>query len=287
MPTKLRRSPGQQYLVVDEPETPAAKPPPGRRVNAWLPAGLAFGALAASFVSAGWLGNLDRSIVMALNHEIFGRSALADHVLEQLPFSIAAAPLMMCGVWWLLARERDPARWSRLVVGLLAVVATAGISLALQHSFLPFSARPFMTMNLVTSEALSGLRQHSGFPSDYSGFVVAIATCIAFNNRRMGVVAFAWAFALCLLRIAEGAHFVVQTAAGCALGFSIAAATQSAPLPQWAGKLRAQPWVWALCFLLSYECATAFYDAQWAIRLISRSSNSSVSLSKRSNHVEP
>jgi hypothetical protein len=28
-------------------------------------------------VSAGWLANLDRSIVMALNHEIFGRSALA------------------------------------------------------------------------------------------------------------------------------------------------------------------------------------------------------------------
>jgi undecaprenyl-diphosphatase len=205
---------------------------------------------------------------MVLNHEIFGRSALADHVLEQLPWSIMAAPLMMCGVWWLLARERDPARWSRLIVGLLAVVATAGISLALQHSFLPFSPRPFMTMNLVTSEALSGLRQHSGFPSDYSGFLVAIATCIAFNNRRMGVVAFTWTLALCLLRIAEGAHFVVQTAAGCALGFSIAAASQRVPLPQWAGRLRAQPWVWALCFLLSYECASVFYDAQWAIALL-------------------
>ena len=226
MPTTLNCLPGQRHLAVDELETPAPKPTPGRRVNAWLPAGLVFGALGAlvaSFVSVGWVGNLDRSIVMALNHEIFGRSALADHVLEQLPWSFLAAPLMMCGVWWLLVRERDPARWSRLVVGLLAVVATAGISLALQHSFLRFSARPFMTMNLVTSEAVSGLRQHSGFPSDYSGFVVAIATCIAFNNRRMGVVAFTWALALCLLRIAEGAHFVVQTAAGCALGFAIAA----------------------------------------------------------------
>ena len=268
MPTKWKRWPGQQSLVVDELETLAAKPTPGWSVNAWLLAGLAFGTLATLSVSAGWLGHLDRLIVMALNREIFGRSALADHVLEQLPLSIIAAPLMMCGVWWLLARERDPARWSRLVVGLLAVVATAGISLALQHSFLPFSPRPFMTMNLVTSEALSGLRQHSGFPSDYSGFVVAIATCIAFNNRRMGVVAFTWALALCLLRIAEGAHFVVQTAAGCALGFSVAAAAQWSPLPQWAGKLRTQPWVWALCFLLSYECASVFYDAQWAIRLL-------------------
>ena len=271
MPTTLNCLPGQRHLAVDELETPAPKPTPGRRVNAWLLAGLVFGALgalAASFVSVGWLGNLDRSIVMALNNKIFGRSALADHVLEQLPWSIVAAPLMMCGVWWLLVRERDPARWSRLVVGLLAVVATAGISLALQHSFLRFSARPFMTMNLVTSEALSGLRQHSGFPSDYSGFVVAIATCIAFNNRRMGVVAFTWALALCLLRIAEGAHFVVQTAAGCALGFAIAAAAQWAPLPQWAGKLRAQPWVWALCFALSYECAAVFADARWAIAML-------------------
>ena len=269
--TTLNWLPGQRHLAIDEPETLAPKATPGRRVNAWLPAGLVFGALGAlvaSFVSADWLGNLDRSIVMALNHEIFGRSALADHVLEQLPWSIVAAPLLMCGVWWLLVRERDPARWSRLVVGLLAVVATAGISLALQHSFLPFSARPFMTMNIVTSEAVSGLRQHSGFPSDYSGFVVAIATCIAFNNRRMGVVAFTWALALCLLRIAEGAHFVVQTAAGCALGFAIAAAAQWAPLPQWAGKLRAQPWVWALCFALSYECAAVFADARWAIAML-------------------
>ena len=159
MPTTLNWLPGQRRLAVDELETPAPKPTPGRRVNAWLPAGLVFGALgalAALFVSAGWLGDLDRSIVMALNREIFGRSVLADHVLEQLPWSIFAAPLMTCGVWWLLARERDPARWSRLVVGLLAVAATAGISLALQHSFLPFSPQPFMTMNLVTSEALSG-----------------------------------------------------------------------------------------------------------------------------------
>jgi hypothetical protein len=51
------------------------------------------------------------------------------------------------------------------------------------------------------------------------------------------------------------------TAAGCALGFAIAAAAQWALLPQWAGKLRAQPWVWALCFALSYECATVFADA--------------------------
>ena len=268
-PTRLQRSPGQQFLVVDELETPAPKPTPGRSVNVWLPAALVFGALTAfHLLSADWLGNLDRSIVMALNHAICGRSALWDHVLEKLPGSIMAAPLMMCGVWWLLVRERDPARWSRLVVGLLAVVATAGISLAIQHSFLPFSARPFMTMNLVTSEAVSGLRQHSGFPSDYSGFVVAIATCIAFNNRRMGVVAFTWALALCLLRIAEGAHFVLQTGAGCAFGFAIAAAAQCAPLPQWAGKLRAQPWVWALSFALSYECATVFADAQWAIALL-------------------
>ena len=113
MPTILTRSPGQQSLVVDELETPAPKPAPGRRVNAWLPAGLVFGALTTfHLLSPDWLGNLDRSIVMALNHAIFGRSALADRVLEQLPWSIMAAPLMMCGVWWLLARERDPARWS-------------------------------------------------------------------------------------------------------------------------------------------------------------------------------
>jgi len=82
MPTILKRSPGQQSLVVDELETLAAKPTPGWKVNAWFLASLAFGTLATSFVSAGWLGDLDRSIVMTLNHEIFGRSALADQVLE-------------------------------------------------------------------------------------------------------------------------------------------------------------------------------------------------------------
>jgi undecaprenyl-diphosphatase len=268
MPTNLKHSPWQRFLVVDELETPAPKPTPGRRVNAWLPATLVFGALPALFVSAGWLGNPDVAVTRFLNSAIFGHNPLLDHLLESIPFGFFGLPLMMAGIWLLLARERDPKHWARLVVGLLAVVATAGISLALQHSFLPFSARPFMTMNLVTSEALSGLRQHSGFPSDYSGFVVAIATCIAFNNRRMGLVAFTWALALCLLRIAEGAHSVVQTVAGCALGFSIAAASQWAPLPQWAGKLCAQPWVWALCFALSYECATVFVDARWAIELL-------------------
>jgi membrane-associated phospholipid phosphatase len=133
-----------------------------------------------------------------------------------------------------------------LIAGLFAAVVAAGVSLALQHSFLPFSPRPFMVLSLPTGEALRGLREHSGMPSDYSGFVVAIATCIAFNNRRLGVIMFIWALALCLLRIAEGAHFVGQTAAGCMLGFLIAVGARRIPLPQWAIKLRAQPFAWVL-----------------------------------------
>jgi undecaprenyl-diphosphatase len=218
------------------------------------------------------VNSFDLAILKFFNHFAF-RSALFDYMVEGVEkFYFTRGLGLICLLWWIWFRGGAHARRDREIVVATAVATFVSLFLGrfLAH-WLPFRIRPFVNpqlgMRFPHEVTCTGpmLRSWSSFPSDHAMMWFAVATGIYLASRRLGVIAFIYAFVfICLPRIYLGMHYPTDILAGIVLGIVICLLINRAwfreriagPALDWS--VRYQGVFYVFVFLLSFELASQF-----------------------------
>lgn len=146
-------------------------------------------------------------------HAWIGREASVFQTWAVPVFAVATVAL------WLLARPGTPGRWKPACVSALG---SAAVALLANQILAVFWARPrpFATH---PDAAVWGPRSHDpSFPSDHATAAFAIATAVFLYDRVAGSIFLAGAAAIAVGRVAVGAHYPADVAAGALVGTAAA-----------------------------------------------------------------
>jgi undecaprenyl-diphosphatase len=197
-------------------------------------------------------------------------------VLDKLVYDIADAQLLKGGVflaayWWLWF-ERKGERRRKIVVAMVAAIATAILSRLLQVA-LPFHLRPLhsplLGLHIPLTVDPETLNTYSSFPSDHAMLFFALAVPLWKRSRWLGAAAMIWAaLVICLPRVYLGFHYPSDVLAGAVLGVlcmvvlsALVARTRFPDRALLFADLHPAAF-YPLAFVLSFELATLFSDTR-------------------------
>jgi undecaprenyl-diphosphatase len=186
-------------------------------------------------------------------------------------------------LWWAWTASN-----ARLVTPDLALVRIAlGVFIAIAvarglQNMLPFRPRPVHDPELgfqvpAGFVGADALESWSSFPSDHAVLTVALAVAVLQLNRRIGLLALAWAIVIVLLpRLYLGLHYPSDIVGGGILGAATMMAALGVALPAWLAPELAQledrhrGLAYAGFFVFTYLCASMFSDAREFLRVLGR-----------------
>jgi undecaprenyl-diphosphatase len=121
---------------------------------------------------------------------------------------------------WLLARPYADFRWK---LACASALASAGVALAANQLIADLwtRPRPYMAHPALT-HLLTAPSPDPSFPSDHAAAAFAIAVAVLAFSRRLGAVMLGLAVAVSLSRVALGAHYPSDVAAGALVGSTAA-----------------------------------------------------------------
>lgn len=171
--------------------------------------------------------------------------------------------------WFDKSNDHDKGEKRRILIfGIMACVLALILSRTIAV-LLPFRMRPLYDPDL-QFKAPYGQPTHmlagwSAFPSDHAAVYFALAICLWFVSRRLGLFALCWTFFVtCLPRVYLGLHYPSDIVAGALLGIGVAFLSTNAALrsamtgPVMRFQERHPGPFYALLFLFTVQLATAF-----------------------------
>ncbi len=215
------------------------------------------------------MNTFDASILHFLN-QFARRSWLFDESVSFVGTNQLFNAMFIAALWWLWFRKGESQSRDRTFILSGLATSLAGLFLARGLAlFLPFRGRPFtvpmLHILLPFGNDPNVLIDWSSFPSDHAVFYFAIATCIFFVSRRIGIVAYCFVFFIdCLPRVYLAIHYPTDILAGAILGIGIASLSLNPKLRKFIASkplhlLESSPGVfYALLFFLSFLLATEF-----------------------------
>ena len=211
----------------------------------------------------------DASILHFLN-QFARRSWLFDECVSFAGTTKLCGATVIAALWWLWFRKGESQARDRVVIlsGLATSIASLFVARGLAL-FLPFRGRPFsipmLHIHLPFGDDPGALIDWSSFPSDHAAFYFAIATCIFFVSRKIGIVAYCFAFVVeGLIRVYLALHYPTDVLAGATIGIGIASLSLSPKLRELIARkplhlLEVSPGVfYASFFFISFLFATEF-----------------------------
>jgi undecaprenyl-diphosphatase len=217
---------------------------------------------------------IDLGIVHALNAWV-GTSATFDktlHLLNDNPL-FKGLPYVTA-LWWLSVRKDADGRSDIDVMFMArwisAIIAALVFARVLQH-WGPAHARPLTVPELGVTPYLANdpniMTKLNSFPSDHAIQFFALSLAVWSRSRRLGWIAFAWAFLVILLpRVYFGYHYPSDVVAGALIGVAFMAAFLYAPTPRFVNGAMKRVEGWApgmiagAFFLASVTVANNFDD---------------------------
>lgn len=213
------------------------------------------------------LNPLDAGTISFLNH--FARRSWALDTLFVLStnYLVRVAGIVPL-YWWAWFRQGEAKTEKRdiLVFGMGASLVALLISRVLSHA-LPFRLRPMhdpaLHFQVPYGQNTDMLLQWSSFPSDHAAVYFAVAVCLYFVSRRLGIFALCWVVLVTLLpRVYLGIHYPTDIIAGALIGIGVAflaktgAIKLTRPVLRWCAE-HPGPF-YAVMFLFTLQLATAF-----------------------------
>jgi undecaprenyl-diphosphatase len=234
-------------------------------------------------VVIGLMGSLDQ---LGLRLMLEARAAWPGLDVLLLPFlgnpMLKMAPLVLPLIVVLGRRQEEERRWAFALRTALGVLVAIGVARALQQ-LLPERSRPMAELaglGFPYSQSGELLRDWSSMPSDHAVVACALATAVTLADRRLGLLAWAWAaLSIGVSRVYFGLHYPSDLLAGSVIGAVLMFAAQRLPpsdraLARPVGLAIAHPGMaWALVFLFCFETLLMFQNLRSAMRIAGRLMN--------------
>ncbi|MGE3303179.1 MAG: phosphatase PAP2 family protein [Hyphomonadaceae bacterium] len=222
------------------------------------------------------LVDLDRTLLLFVN-EAAPHTALGKLIYFAGTVDIVRGfPIFIALVWLWLEGQND--RRARMLAGLAAACAAVIASVWIQHIVF-VHVRPFLDPTLGIAmpswEAADRWDHLNSFPSDTATLFFALATVVAVERPRWGLVAFAWALVTTgLERVAFGYHYPSDIVAAAVLGpCAVCGFARSPWITGLSARITAmfhgrQSALNALFFIVMAEAYTEFSSLEKALRAV-------------------
>ena len=184
------------------------------------------------------------------------------------------SPYVFCWFRFPAAEQR-----ARVIGGLIGGALAIGAARLLTH-VLPFENRPMFDstsgFRSLKASYLPDLVNWSAFPSDTAALCMALPLGLFALNRALALPLSVLTFVLFSLpRVYEGIHYPFDLLGGMAVGVAAAALANARPLRQVYGSQldlmrKAEPWFYAIGFVVLAEVAELFDATREILRLIRR-----------------